>query len=134
LSISHYTYISKNLVYFTFNRKHLVYFTFNCSRGKCDVNWVIDYLRFSRIFQWWAAKFRPGVVLWAFDQGWVFIVPYQQYHWALVFFGLIRRTAPFIVAFNDMQMNCWGPILTRILTRSHSVASYDTQGDAENLF
>jgi hypothetical protein len=29
---------------------------------------------------------------------------------------------------------CWGPILTQSLTGPHSVTSYDTQGDAEDLF
>jgi hypothetical protein len=45
----------------------------------------------------------------AFDQGGIFIVPHLLWHGTSVFSGLIRRTV-------------------------HSVASYDTQGDVEDLF
>jgi hypothetical protein len=47
--------------------------------------------------------------------------------------GLIRRTAPFSRLLRHTR-GCGGSMLTRILTGSHSVASYDMQGDAEDLF
>jgi hypothetical protein len=49
--------------------------------------------------------------------------------WGLGFPGLIRRTAPFSRLLRPTR-GCGGSILTG----PHSVASYDTQGDAENLF
>jgi hypothetical protein len=47
--------------------------------------------------------------------------------------GLVRRTAPFSRLLRPKR-GCGGSILTRILTDPHSVASYDTQGDGEDLF
>jgi hypothetical protein len=77
-----------------------------------------------------------------FGQGRNFIVPHLLWH-GTDFSSLIRRTALFnrLVQlargpFNRLlrlAMKCGGPILTRILTGSHSLASYDTQGNAEDL-
>jgi hypothetical protein len=50
----------------------------------------------------------------------------------LGFFQFHRRAAPFSHLLLH-TMGCGGSILTWILT-GHSVASYDTQGDAEYLF
>jgi hypothetical protein len=51
----------------------------------------------------------------------------------LSFSGLIRRTAPFSRLLRHTR-GCGGSILTRTLMGPHSVASYDTQGGAEDLF
>jgi hypothetical protein len=51
----------------------------------------------------------------------------------LVFSGLIRRTASFNRLLRNTRV-CGGSILNRILMGPHSVSSYETQGDAENLF
>jgi hypothetical protein len=51
----------------------------------------------------------------------------------LGFSGLIRRTAPFSRLLWYTRL-CGESNLIRILTGSHSVASYDTQGDAKDLF
>jgi hypothetical protein len=51
----------------------------------------------------------------------------------LGFSGLIRRTAPFCRLLRHTR-GCGKSILTRILTGPLSVASYDTQGDVEDLF
>jgi hypothetical protein len=51
----------------------------------------------------------------------------------LSFSGLIRRTATFSCLLGYAR-GCRGPILTRILMNPHSASSYDTQGDAEDLF
>jgi hypothetical protein len=45
--------------------------------------------------------------------------------------GLIRKTAHSVASYTR---GCGESILTRILTGPHSVASYDTQGDMEDLF
>jgi hypothetical protein len=47
-------------------------------------------------------------------------------------FGFMRRT-PFSYFFRH-ERGSWWPILTQTLTRPHSVASYNMQGDAEDLF
>jgi hypothetical protein len=49
--------------------------------------------------------------------------------WGLGFSGFIRRTTPF-----SRQLHKGYGEPTRILTGTHSVASYDTQGDVKNLF
>jgi hypothetical protein len=49
------------------------------------------------------------------------------------FFRLIRRTAPLSRLLRHTR-GCSEPILTRILTGLHLVASYDTQGGVEDLF
>jgi hypothetical protein len=51
----------------------------------------------------------------------------------LQFSGFIRRTSLFSRLLRHTK-GCGECILTTILTGSHSVASYDTQGDAEDLF
>jgi hypothetical protein len=51
----------------------------------------------------------------------------------LGFSGLIRSTAAFCRLLRHTR-GCGGFIPTRILTGSHSVTSYDKQGDAEDLF
>jgi hypothetical protein len=51
----------------------------------------------------------------------------------IYFSGLIRRTAPFSRLLR-LAKGCGGPILIWILTGPHSVASCDTQGDAEDIF
>jgi hypothetical protein len=52
----------------------------------------------------------------AFEQGWIFIVPYLLVHRALGFSGLIRKTAPFSRLLRHTR-GCGGPgpILTWIL-------------------
>jgi hypothetical protein len=49
------------------------------------------------------------------------------------FSGFIRRTTPFSRLLRHTR-GCGESILTRILTCPHSVASYDTQRDVEDLF
>jgi hypothetical protein len=66
------------------------------------------------------------------DSG-IFIVPHLLWYGASVFFGLIRRTAQFSRLLRHTR-GCGGSILTRILTGPHSVASYDMQRSAEDLF
>jgi hypothetical protein len=50
-------------------------------------------------------------------QGGIFIVPHLLWHGTSVFFGLIRRTAPFSRLLRHTR-GCGGSILTRILTGS----------------
>jgi hypothetical protein len=82
---------------------------------------LIDYLgfyvplkNFSLIWRrhhcrWRAAKFRPMLGAQAFEQGGIFIVPHLLWHGASV-----------------VPVSSEGP--------PHSVASYDTRGDVEDLF
>jgi hypothetical protein len=49
------------------------------------------------------------------------------------FSGLIQRTAPFCCLLH-YKKGCGESILTQILTGPYSVASYDTQGDVEELY
>jgi hypothetical protein len=51
----------------------------------------------------------------------------------LGFYDLIRRTAPFSRLLRH-TMRCGGSFPTLIITYPHSVASYDIQGDVEDLF
>jgi hypothetical protein len=53
--------------------------------------------------------------------------------WGLGFSGLIRRTSPLSRLLRHTG-GCRRYTLTRILADHHSVASYDTQGDAEVTF
>jgi hypothetical protein len=72
--------------------------------------------------------------LMAFDHGGIFIVPHMHaVTWGLGFSGLIRRTAPFCLLLRHKR-GCGKSFLTRILKGPLSVASYDTQGDVEDLF
>jgi hypothetical protein len=64
----------------------------------------------------------------SFEQGGMFIVTR-----GLGFSGLIRRTTLFSRLLRH-TWGCGGSILTRMLTSRHSFASYDTQGDDEDLF
>jgi hypothetical protein len=79
-------------------------------------------------------------VLMAFEQGGIFIVPHLLWHGASVFLvssegPLNLHSAPFSRLLRDTRgCGVHVPIISRILTGSHSVASYDTQGDAKDLF
>ena len=108
-------------------------------------DWLIDYLlfyvplkNFSPIwrrhhYRWRAAKFRPMLGAQGLWAGRDLYRATPAVTRSLGFSGLIRRTALFSRLLRH-TMSCGVPILTRILTGPHSVASYDTQGDAEDLF
>jgi hypothetical protein len=83
--------------------------------------------------RWRAAKYSLCLALRTFEQGWIFIVPHLLWHEASVFSGLIRRTAPFSRLLRHTR-GCEGYILTWILTGPLLVASYDTQGNVDDLF
>jgi hypothetical protein len=68
----------------------------------------------------------------AIEQDGIFIVPRLLWHGTCLS-SLIGRTTQFIATY-DSARGCWGHIHTPILTGPHPVASYDTQGDAENPF
>jgi hypothetical protein len=107
--------------------------------------WLIDYLLFyvppkncSLIWRrhhsrWSAAKFRPMLGaqgLWAGSDLYRAIPALTQ---ILSFYGFIRRTTPFSRLLWHTK-GCGESILTWILTGPQLVASYDTQGDVEDLF
>jgi hypothetical protein len=80
-------------------------------------------------YRWRAAKFRPMLGaqgLWAGRD-----LYRVTRHGASAF--LVSWTAPFCGLLRHAT-GCGGSILARILTGPHSVASYDTQGDVEDLF
>jgi hypothetical protein len=68
----------------------------------------------------------------AFEQRRIFIVLHLLWHGASVF-PVSSEGSPHSGASYD-TWNCWGPIPTWILTGPHSITSYNTQRDAENLF
>jgi hypothetical protein len=68
-----------------------------------------------------------------FEQGRIFIVPHLLWHGTSVFQVSSDGPPPFNHLLR-LARGCGGPILTRIPTGPHLVASYDTQGDAKNLF
>jgi hypothetical protein len=68
-------------------------------------------------------------VLMAFEQGGVFIVSHLLWQGVQVFpFWIFRIEGP--PTFNRYERGCWGPNLMGL----NSVASYDTQDNAEGLF
>jgi hypothetical protein len=69
----------------------------------------------------------------AFEQEVIFIMPHLLWHGTSGFSGFIRRIAPFI-RFLWHTWRCGQSILTLIIMGLHSIASYDTQGGAKNLF
>jgi hypothetical protein len=110
------------------------------------IDWLIDYLRFYVLLKnftfiwrrhhcqwWWAVKFRPKLGaqgLWARSDLYRATPTVTR---DLGFSGLIRRTAQFSRLLRHTR-GSGGSILTRILTGPLYVTSYDTQGDAEDLF
>jgi hypothetical protein len=84
-------------------------------------------------YEWRAAKFRlmlGALGLWA-GRDLYGITPLQ--HKASVFPVSSKGPTPFSCLLRHIK-GCWRPILTRILTGPHSVASYEAQGDAKDLF
>jgi hypothetical protein len=69
----------------------------------------------------------------AFEQEWGLYRATPAVTRGLGFSSLIIRTFS-INCFLRLAKGCRGPILTWILTGSHSVASYDTRVDTEGLF
>ena len=69
----------------------------------------------------------------AFEQGGIFIMPCLLWHGTSVFPVSSEGSAPFS-CFLWHTWRCGQSILTRILMGPHSIASYDTQGGAKNLF
>jgi hypothetical protein len=103
-----------------------------------SLDWLMFYVPLKNIsliwrrhhYRWRATKFRPtpgAQGLWA-GRDLYRVTPNVTR--GLGFSCLIRRTAPF----NRLTRGCGGTVLTRILTGPHSVASNDTQGDADDLF
>jgi hypothetical protein len=108
-----------------------------CKFCGCYINsfihsWLIDYLRFyvplknfSLIWRrhhcWWrAAKFRPMLGAQGLWAGRHLFRATPAVTRGLVFFGLIRRTAPFSRLLRHTR-GCGGSILTRILTGAISI-------------
>jgi hypothetical protein len=101
------------------------------------LNIYIPFKNFSLIWRrhhcrWSAANSRPMLGaqgLWAGRDLYHAIPAVTQ---SLGFSGLIRRTTSLVASYDTR--GCGGSILTRILTFPHSVTSYNTQDDAEDLF
>jgi hypothetical protein len=109
------------------------------------IDWLIDYSLFyvplkniSLIWRhhhyWWrAAKLWPMLTaqgLWAGRDIYRATSALTQ---GLGFSGLIRRTAPFSCLLQHTR-GCGGYIIIRILMGPLSIISFDTQGDAKDLF
>jgi hypothetical protein len=85
-------------------------------------------------YQWRATKFRAMLGAQGIWAGRDLYRATSAVTRGLSFSGLIRSTAQFS-RFLRLARGCRGRILTRILiTGPHSLASYDTQGDAEDPF
>jgi hypothetical protein len=112
---------------------------------RSTTDWLIDYFLFyvpikniSLLWRrhhcrWRAAKFRPMLGTQGLWAGRDLYRATPAVTRDLGFPGIIRRTIPFSRLLRHTR-GCGESILTRILTCPHSVASYDTQGDVEDLF
>jgi hypothetical protein len=83
--------------------------------------------------KWRAAKFRPMLGTQGLCAGRDLYCDTPAVTRGFGFSGLTRRTALFSRLLRHTR-GCEGSILTRILTGTHSFASYDTQGDVEDPF
>ena len=86
---------------------------------------------------WWRAV-NLGLSLYsalrAFEQRAILVVPHLLRHGISVFPVSSKGRTALINRLLRLAMACRGPILIRILTGPHSVASYDTHGGAEDIF
>jgi hypothetical protein len=115
--------------------------TFYRNKYKLYYNWLIDCLRFyvqlknfsfiwrRHHYRWRAAKFRPMLGSYGLWAGRDLYCVTPAVTRGLGFSGLIWRTTPFNRLLR-LARGCGWPILTWILKGPHSVASYDSQGDA----
>jgi hypothetical protein len=112
--------------------------------GSPQIDWLIDWLIIygftsrSRIFHLYGdvtitseglQNLGLRTALRAFEQGEIFIVRHLLWQETSGFSGLIRTRTLL-----RQTRGCGESILTWILTGSHSIASYDTQGDMEDLY